>query len=293
MVKLSSRVVKHLTGFAHIQTYPYYAYSKAKTIANAERKLTPSSLSLSPLFMVDVPKKKEQRNETNPFPRKLTNTTVGIVAIFKLVNPDFPSSRICIKIPSTYEGLSACRDLEARGIATLATTLFSMEQAALAADAGCTYIAPYVNELAVHFVAGHVDGDKGFALCRSAQRYYARIAAKTQVLPASLTSTAEVMRLAGVHHITVSPRLLAELAATPAVLASATVVDTPSTWFSEHHADDASPVDYSHVVRDEDAYRMAYTRSKGGENERKLASAINIFADMQDRMEELVRLRLG
>lgn len=47
MVKLSSRVVKHLTGFAHIQTYPYYAYSKAKTIANAERKLTPSSLSLS------------------------------------------------------------------------------------------------------------------------------------------------------------------------------------------------------------------------------------------------------
>jgi transaldolase len=29
-----------------------------------------------------------------------------------------------------------------------------MEQAALASAAGCTYIAPYVNELPVHFVAG-------------------------------------------------------------------------------------------------------------------------------------------
>jgi len=32
-----------------------------------------------------------------------------------------------------------------------------MEQAALAADAGCTYIAPYVNELKVHFVSGYVE----------------------------------------------------------------------------------------------------------------------------------------
>lgn len=38
MVKLSSRIVKHLTGFAHIQTNPYYSYSESKNIANAERK---------------------------------------------------------------------------------------------------------------------------------------------------------------------------------------------------------------------------------------------------------------
>lgn len=41
MVKLSSRMVKHLTGFAHIQTNPYYSYSESKTIANAERKHSP------------------------------------------------------------------------------------------------------------------------------------------------------------------------------------------------------------------------------------------------------------
>jgi len=77
--------------------------------------------------------------------------TAGIVAHFKHLDPSFDTKRVCIKIPSTWEGLQACRALEARGIATLATTLFCMEQAALAADAGCTYIAPYVNELKVHF----------------------------------------------------------------------------------------------------------------------------------------------
>jgi transaldolase len=67
------------------------------------------------------------------------------------VAPDFDTKRVCIKIPATWEGLQACRELEGRGIATLATTMFCMEQAVLAADAGCTYIAPYVNELRVHF----------------------------------------------------------------------------------------------------------------------------------------------
>lgn len=64
--------------------------------------------------------------------------------------------RVCIKVPATWEGLQACRSLEAQGIPTLATTVFCMEQAALAAEANCTYIAPYVNELRVHFDKGYV-----------------------------------------------------------------------------------------------------------------------------------------
>jgi transaldolase len=45
----------------------------------------------------------------------------------------------------------ACSALEESGIRTLATTVFSMAQAVLAAEVGCTYVAPYVNELKVHF----------------------------------------------------------------------------------------------------------------------------------------------
>lgn len=58
---------------------------------------------------------------------------------------------MCIKIPSTWEGLQACRKLEAIGVTTLATTLFTLEQVAVAGEVKCHYIAPYVNELRVHF----------------------------------------------------------------------------------------------------------------------------------------------
>lgn len=71
-----------------------------------------------------------------------------------MLDPSFNPKRVCIKIPSTFEGLSACQTLETEGIATLATTLFTIEQARMAAQSGCHYIAPYVNELKVHFEPG-------------------------------------------------------------------------------------------------------------------------------------------
>lgn len=48
----------------------------------------------------------------------------------------------------------ACRALEQAGVRTLATTLFTLAQAVLAAEVGCTYVAPYVNQLKVHFEPG-------------------------------------------------------------------------------------------------------------------------------------------
>lgn len=76
---------------------------------------------------------------------------IGIVSLCQHIAPGFEKSRVCIKIPSSWEGLQACRILDGTGIRTLATTVFTMEQAALAGDMGCRYIAPYVNELKVHF----------------------------------------------------------------------------------------------------------------------------------------------
>lgn len=78
----------------------------------------------------------------------------GIVQLFQHVQPGFDVARIAIKIPSTWEGMMACHTLELAGVRTLATTLFSMAQAVLAAEVGCTYVAPYVNELKVQFNAG-------------------------------------------------------------------------------------------------------------------------------------------
>jgi transaldolase len=80
----------------------------------------------------------------------------GIVELFKHVDESFDQTRVCIKIPSTWEGLQACRILQSSGIATLATTLFTIVQVYLAGEVGCHYIAPYVNELKVHFEPGCV-----------------------------------------------------------------------------------------------------------------------------------------
>lgn len=84
----------------------------------------------------------------------LTATKTGIVKLTHRLSPTHPQSHICIKIPSTWEGLKACQVLEQAGVRTLATTLFTMPQAILAAEVGCTYIAPYVNQLRVHFEPG-------------------------------------------------------------------------------------------------------------------------------------------
>lgn len=116
MIKLGLLILPHLNGRIHIQANPFDAYSTTRTVAGATR----------------------------------------IIEIFNHLSPALNAKdRVCIKIPSTWEGLQACRILERdHGISTLATTLFSLEQAAVAAEAGCRYIAPYVNELAVHFEKG-------------------------------------------------------------------------------------------------------------------------------------------
>ena len=164
---------------------------------------------------------------------------------------------MCIKIPSTWEGLKACRILQSSGTATLATTLFTIEQAALAGEVGCHYIAPYVNELRVHFDAGFSDNNKAQKLCFEAQRYYDMNNIKTQVLPASLTSTAEIMELAGVHHMTIAAALPEQLAKAPASsLSTASLFDqTPATFESYTRRS---------FIDDEPGFRMAFTRSGNG-----------------------------
>jgi transaldolase len=118
-----------------------------------------------------------------------------------------------------------------------------------------------------------------------AQRYFESAGSKTKVLAASLTSVDEVMQLAGVNHITVSPPLLAELAA-----ATTTTARDPKRGSAVATTEESgSPATSISVPRDEAGWRLAFTRSKAGKSEGKIIQAINIFADMQDRLEEMVR----
>lgn len=212
----------------------------------------------------------------------------GILIIFRQLEPRHDERRVCIKIPATWEGLQACRELKKKRIATLATTLFCMEQAVLAEDAGCAYMAPYVNELKAHFDKGHVDEHEAFAFCGTLQQYYRVMKAKIKIMPASLTSMDEVLQLAGVDHITVAPALLAELAATPAegyqgkigsVMEAMAMVDEFDVKEEMH----------TKILTDEGAWRLAFAQSNEGRSQDKMTQAINIFFGMQKNLEALVK----
>ncbi|OAR02854.1 hypothetical protein LLEC1_05811 [Akanthomyces lecanii] len=163
--------------------------------------------------------------------------------------------------------------------------MFCMEQASLAAEANCTYIAPYVNELRVHFDKEFEDEHKAFNFCAEAQSYYQKIHAKTQVLAASLTSVDEVMRLAGVQHITISPPLLKELATTSA---DGWASSAPSAFDKSHRVSPHEKDDFKDIIDDESGWRLAFARSRFGANHGKLIQAINYFSDFQDKLESMV-----
>ncbi|KAB8218293.1 hypothetical protein BDV33DRAFT_192819 [Aspergillus novoparasiticus] len=241
MVKLALRIAPHINGHVHIQTNPYYSYSVEKTTVNALR----------------------------------------IIQLFQYLQPGFEQSRICIKIPSTWEGMIACRTLEQAGVRTLATTLFTLTQAVLAAEVGCTYVAPYVNQLKVHFEPGFTDPNKLLPLCVAIQKYYKSVNAKTQVLPASLTSTDEIFAMAGVDHITIAPKLLQQLSQPNSVPQIQSLFDSD--------APAVLPPSSLSFVNDESAYRLAFTRDLHGASEEKLTQAVNIFCDMQDKLVQLMK----
>lgn len=54
---------------------------------------------------------------------------------------------IIVKIPATRNGFKAIRLLKEEGIKTLATAIYSVQQALMAANCGAAYVAPYVNRI--------------------------------------------------------------------------------------------------------------------------------------------------
>ncbi len=96
-------------------------------------------------------------------------------------------------------------------------------------------------------------------LCVHSHRLYSANKVKTKVLAASLTSVDEIMSLAGVDHITISPGLLEKLSETPAS------ENTKGSLFDEE-----IEVPAMLAFTSEPEYRIAFTLSGKGKGERKL-----------------------
>jgi len=104
------------------------------------------------------------------------------------------SKYVVVKLPTTREGVKACKTLSEKGIKINMTLCFSPSQALLVAKAGAAYVSPFV---------GRVDdiSINGMDLIRQIVQIYKNYDFKTQVLAASLRHPMHVVEsaLAGAH----------------------------------------------------------------------------------------------
>ncbi|PWN50619.1 putative TAL1-transaldolase [Violaceomyces palustris] len=125
--------------------------------------------------------------------------------------------RVLIKIASTWEGIQAARELEAKhGIHCNLTLLFGFGQAVACAEAGVTLISPFVGRILDWYkkstgkeYASHED--PGVLSVKKIYNYYKQNNYNTIVMGASFRNTGEIEELAGCDFLTISPNLLEEL----------------------------------------------------------------------------------
>ncbi len=127
------------------------------------------------------------------------------------------TSRVLIKIASTWEGIRAAEQLQREGINCNLTLLFSFIQAAACADAGAFLVSPFVGRiLDWHLAASGRDSfpaseDPGVQSVSRIYNYYKANGYKTVIMGASFRNTGEIEMLAGCDRLTISPALLEKL----------------------------------------------------------------------------------
>jgi len=117
---------------------------------------------------------------------------------------------ICIKLPLTIDGLTACKALSHEGVMTNVTLCFSANQALLAAKAGASFISPFV---------GRLDdvGYDGMQLIEDIKMIYDNYAFETEILVASVRHPVHVLQAAklGADVATMPPSVIRALANHP------------------------------------------------------------------------------
>ena len=116
------------------------------------------------------------------------------------------ADNVVVKIPCIAEGLKAVKMVEAEGIRTNVTLVFSLGQALLAARAGASYVSPFI---------GRLDdiGEDGVQLVRDMVKVFHNYNFKTEIIAASVRNAEHVnqVMLAGADIATIPTKVPAEL----------------------------------------------------------------------------------
>jgi transaldolase len=157
--------------------------------------------------------------------------------------------RVLIKIAATWEGIQAAAELEREGIHTNLTLLFSFAQAVACGQAKVQLISPFVGRIydwykktagaAWDEAASAGANDPGVKSVRAIYNYYKKNDIATEVMGASFRNVGQIVALAGCDLLTISPDLLALLAANETALTAslnaqaAKGMDVPLVQYNE------------------------------------------------------------
>lgn len=201
-----------------------------------------------------------------------------------------PRERVLIKIAATWEGIRAAETLEREGIHTNLTLLFAFCQAVACADAGVRLISPFVGRIVdwhkaragAQWDEAAMAGtqDPGVQSVTRIWRHYKHFGIATEVMGASFRHTGQILALAGCDLLTISPELLAQLAATKG--------DVPRQ-LDPAEAAHADLPEIHYRAGDEAAFRLALNDDAMATE--KLAEGIRLFCADAQRLDALIHSR--
>ena len=202
------------------------------------------------------------------------------------------SDRVLIKVASTWEGIQAAAELERAGIRTNLTLLFSFCQAVACGQAKVQLISPFVGRIydwykksagvgsGTSASGGWIEADKAGANDPGVQsvvaiyNYYKKHGITTEVMGASFRNIGQITALAGCDLLTISPELLAQLAASNAPLVRAIAPDS------------AQSLDIPAISYNEASFRLALNEDAMATD--KLAEGIRAFCVDTVKLETMI-----
>jgi transaldolase len=195
-----------------------------------------------------------------------------------------PTERVLIKVAATWEGIQAAEALQRQGINTNLTLLFSFAQAVACGAAKVKLISPFVGRIYDWYkksagaqwdeAAQAGANDPGVRSVRAIFEHYKHFGIATEVMGASFRNIGQIRALAGCDLLTISPELLAELAAQEGPLPRAL------------DAEAARRLDLSPVGFDEAGFRFALNEDAMATE--KLAEGIRAFCADGRRLDALL-----
>uniref|UniRef100_A0A7S1DAK2 Transaldolase n=1 Tax=Cyclophora tenuis TaxID=216820 RepID=A0A7S1DAK2_CYCTE len=205
-----------------------------------------------------------------------------LIELYKEAGVD--KSRILIKIAATWEGIRAAEVLEKEGITCNLTLIFSIAQAIACAEAKCTLISPFVGRIMDWYKKTEgVDGyapeeDPGVKSVTAIYNYYKKYGYETIVMGASFRNKGEILQLAGCDRLTISPKLLDEMAA--------------STEPVKKHldAEAATSMDIEKIEMSAENFR--WMMNEDAMATEKLAEGIRNFAKDIVKLEDIVKSKM-